>query len=207
MARWYSFGNSCEIGCITIKSTRTQIPLSLHLRQLFEALSMNKIREIKQLYHSANNFFNLAKNGFEKLTTSEKNLKVDDISKAFETDLYKGKEKQISIILSYLSSSAIRISTIYESLFLKPENKELYKEPLDINNIHFFLRDNVAHKEPDIEAKAYMEKRQKFINELSIEKIYFAVMNSFNVCRSDLLQSEKDIKNLGKFIKKYKEKR
>jgi len=82
-----------------------------------------------------------------------------------------------------------------------------YKEPLDINNIHFFLRDNVAHKEPDIETKASMERRQKFINNLSVEKIYIAVMNSFNICRSNLLQKEKDMINLGGFIKKYKVKR
>ena len=168
---------------------------------------MNKIREIKQLFHSASNLINLAKRGFSKLTSVEKNLKISDLSNAFEIDSYRCKEKKIAIIVSYLSSSAIRVSTIYETLFLKPENNELYGDPLNINNIHFFLRDNIAHKEPDIEAKAYMQRRQDFINGLTIEQLYNGVLNSFNACRSDLLQIENDIKNLGKFVRKYKIKR
>ena len=168
---------------------------------------MNKIREIKQLYHSANNLFNLARRGFNTLTSVEKSVKISDLSNAFETDSYHGNEKKIAIIVSYLSSSAIRVSTIYETLFLKPENNELYRDPLNINNIHFFLRDNIAHKEPDIEAKAYMERRQDFINGLTIEQLYNGVMNSFNTCRSDLLRMENDMRNLGKFVKKYKNKR
>ena len=168
---------------------------------------MNKIREIKQLYHTANNLINLASRGFNKLTSDERSLNVSDLSNAFETDSYSGNEKKIAIIVSYLSSSAIRLSTIYETLSLKPENNELYRQPLNIKNIHFFLRDNIAHKEPDIEAKAYMERRQDFINALTIEQLHNGVLDSFNACRSNLLKIEDDIRNLGKFVRKYKIKR
>jgi hypothetical protein len=165
---------------------------------------MSHIREIKQLFHAAIAFFRLARAGYSNLSPPQKNLKVKDIANSFEKDIYKNNEKRISIVLSYLSSAAIRISTIYEVLSLKPSNKKLYGGKLVISNIHYYLRDNVAHKEPDISAQEYMEKRQKFIDQLSVEDIYVGIEKNLGLCRSELIGFNRDFQNLAKFVKKYK---
>ena len=164
---------------------------------------MSKIREIKQLFHAAMNFFRLARAGYSKLSSTERQLKVKDIANSFETDVYKNNEKRISVIISYLTSAAIRISTIYEALSLKPPNKKLYGGKLSISNIHYYLRDNVAHKEPDASAQEYMEKRQKFLEPLSAEDIYMGIENALRSCRNELLCFNKDFQNLARFIKRY----
>jgi hypothetical protein len=86
---------------------------------------------------------------------------------------------------------------------MKPTNDKLYGGNLSLDNIHYYLRDNVAHKEPDASDRRYFKKRQKYINQLSVQKIYKSIEASLHSCKGVLLNMNKDMLNLTGFIKKY----
>jgi len=135
------------------------------------------------------------------LSSDERKLKLEEVANAFEEDIYKYNEKKNSIIISYLSSAAIRISTIYEALSLRPPNKKLYDGKLKITNINYYLRDNVCHTEPDELAQDYFKKRQRFIEQLSVEELFESVEQSMSACRCKLLSLTSEFQNLARFIK------
>jgi hypothetical protein len=55
---------------------------------------MNQTREIKQLFHTAVSLFRLAETGYRKLSSSQVQLKVEDISRAFEAETFANNEKR-----------------------------------------------------------------------------------------------------------------
>jgi hypothetical protein len=166
-------------------------------------MSRDQVREIKQLLHAAVNFYRLAKRAYDKLSTSQRKLTVIDVATSFERNVYPNDENRISIVISYLSSAAIRISTIDEVLGLKPQNDTLYKQ-MDMANIHHYLRDNIAHKEPDACAKQDWLNRQRFIDEKSVEDLYLGISKAMVSCRGNLLSLAKGFDDLAKFARRYR---
>ncbi len=164
---------------------------------------MDQIREIKQLFHAGVNFFRLAQRGYDKLSASQRKLTVKDVAAAFERNVYASDEKRISIVLSYLSSAAVRISTIDEVLGLKPPNKKLYRT-MSKDYIYHYLRDNIAHKEPDASAEDYMVRRQSFIDKQSVEDVCVGIKKVMASCSGNLLNLAKGFGDLASFARRYR---
>jgi len=112
-----------------------------------------KQAEINQLFHAANNFVGLGKNCISGIDKRQLLMKTKEVSKGFENGRPSQKDGRLSILLSYLSSAAIRISTIYEAFGIKPNNKVLYSNNLNLDNIHFFLRECAMKNQMKIQRK------------------------------------------------------
>lgn len=166
-----------------------------------ELVEMNKtqLREIVQLMLAAKHFYYISKRQFAKLSQGSKQTKIIDLARKFENEKWSKNDNYLLILVSYLSSCGIRISTIYEGMNIKP--KELYSNRLDHKNICHFLRDNVCHKEPGDEDKEYFKKRQRFLEGLTIEQLYDDVSKAFKVCKENIIEFSNNYKVLEGIIK------
>ena len=164
-------------------------------------MNKNQMREIIQLTLGAIHFFNYSRRQFAKLANDPKQTKIKDLAGRFDDLKWSTIDKDLLILVSNLSCYAIRISTIYEILNYKPSNEELYKrKPLNPKNICFFLRDNIAHKEPGIEDKKHYRNRQDFLDKLTIQQLYEYVRNAHIEYKKMILEFSKNYKLLQKFL-------
>ena len=139
---------------------------------------------------AAKEFFDLSGNIWPDLTKEEKELKIADISTRFDGLDWSQKDEALLKLNSYLTSCAIRISTIYEVARLKPKMKAHYaNEKLTKKYICHYLRDNVCHREPE-DCEGNWSKRQTFLDILTIREIYESVESSIQKCRTDLSKIE-----------------
>jgi hypothetical protein len=164
-------------------------------------MNKNQLREIVQLMLAAKHFYYISKIKFAKLSQGSKQTKIIDLARKFEDDKWSKNDNDLLILVSYLGSCGIRISTIYEGMNIKPTNKELYSNRLAHKNICYFLRDNVCHKEPSDEDKEYFKKRQIFIEGLTIEQLYDYVSEAFKVCKDNIEEFSNNCKVLEGIIK------
>lgn len=145
-------------------------------------------REIIQLFLAACNFMELAKRGYKKLDITYKEIKVSDLSKKFGSTKFTKQDEAALYVISYLSSCAIRISTIYETIGQKPSVNDLYRNKIKSKNkidyLSHYLRDNVCHTEP--EPSGRFEIRQQYLNGLSIKELFENITNQLRVCHDDI---------------------
>src|SRR5262249_51715208 len=108
--------------------------------------------EITQLFLAACNFAEMAKASYAKLDQDYQTIPISTLGKRFDSSNFNEKDEVALFTLSYVSSSAIRISTIFEAIGLKPTAKELYKKGIKSSDrasfLCHYLRDNVCHREP-----------------------------------------------------------
>ena len=166
-------------------------------------LNVTQKREISQLYETVRLYFGLAEE-IKSDINSHISLKISDISKFYETGSSVNKEiKSINTFIAHLSSSAIRICTIYE-VYGETNYRKKYKNEKNKNTIineiennlpefiPFLLRDNIAHQENN--KNILWELRQDILNKLIVEDIYSsmkkAIANLNNFLQS---KSSKDI--------------
>ena len=148
---------------------------------------INKIevhREIIQLFLAACNFMELANRGYKKLDQQYYGITVEDLKRKFAADKFTKQDELALYVVSYLSSCAIRISTIYESVGQKPSATDLYKNKIHSKNkvdyLSHYLRDNVCHTEP--EPGGQYDNRQRYLNGLTVKELFENIKNQLKVC-------------------------
>jgi hypothetical protein len=147
-------------------------------------------REIIQLFLAACNFMELAKKSYAKLDSTYKGMTVKELAYKFEGEEFSNDDEEALFMLSYLSSSAIRISTILEIIGLKPTSAVLYRNIIKSkNNIDYlchYLRDNVCHEEPS--PGDYREVRQYYLDKLKLSVILENICKQIGVCFEEIIK-------------------
>jgi len=161
---------------------------------------MNK-REIDQLSEIARFYFDLASTiKYDIDPDLKKN--IYELSNLYEsTDTINNQNKSAIYFIAHLSSSAIRICTIYE--IFKFENyrrmslKNITEEDI-INSIRdnladhipFLLRDNISHMENG--DNPLWQIRQKIIENLTVEEIYLSMEQAMTKLKKHLMKNNCD---------------
>jgi hypothetical protein len=130
--------------------------------------------EVVQMFLAACNFVRMAKDSYARLDAKYLNMRTDTLGSKFNSETFTAEDECVLFTLSYLSSAAIRISTIYEAVGLKPKARDLYKTKITSKNkidyLCHYLRDNVCHEEP-APGEEY-EIRQKYLSSLTVKEIF-----------------------------------
>lgn len=172
---------------------------------------MKDDREIRQLWHIAETYFQSAKE-LRDANKTHLGLKSNRIAgfykKTMPTDNHK---KELSILLAHLSSAAVRLVTIderfkenhnyritplYEQELKKTQSQEQLKKILMTKRaqyIHQLLRHNVAHVErsrKNDNKKMLWHARQEAIESMSIEQILSALAAVMEEFRKELVDKK-----------------
>lgn len=141
-------------------------------------------REVRQLFLAACYFMKMAKEKYDKLDPPYQKMCSQDLAKKFEDGNYSNKDESALITVACLSSSAIRISTIFEAIKAKPREKTLLNAIQDKKKaskyLCHYLRDNVGHREP--EPNEEWITRQEYLNKLTIEEIFDHIREQIIEC-------------------------
>jgi len=160
-------------------------------------------REIIQLFLVAKYEFNLGKKAYNKLDSSKIILKMIDINEDIKKNGINENNKKLIFLISHFSSSCLRLSTIYEVLNLKPKDKDLYSKLIKQSNkldyLCFYLRDNIAHKEPEDNDTHII--RQNLIDKLTVKDIYEGTFNTINKIIQIIRSIKKNFNDIIKYIK------
>jgi hypothetical protein len=137
------------------------------------------------------------------LTQNSQQIKIKDFKNEFGESEVSDEANNLLILISYLSSCGIRISTVYEVMKIKPTADELYSgnDKLNPKYICHFLRDNVCHKEPGDEDKKKFKKRQKYLEKLKIEELYESVREAIMDFKKNIVEFSCNYSQLEVFMK------
>ncbi len=166
---------------------------------------MNKSREINQLFETALLYFELAEE-IRKEIIPYFSYTISDISKYYENKIPFDKQiKLLNAFIAHLSSSSIRICTIYEILNKKSYRQIFKNENIKSNitnklkqdlseHIPFLLRDNISHKERG-NNNILWQARQDLIDILAVEDIFCSMKKAIEILKDNFnCQSNDDNK-------------
>jgi hypothetical protein len=176
------------------------------LSQTTFQIAMKNGREIRQLWHTAQTYFEEAQK-LRKTNKGSLNQKTIRIAEYYEDAIPREQRKRnLSIMLAHLSSGAVRLCTIDERFkedhncritpqydkdtkgLTKLRTKTTLLKNLDMY-IHQMLRDNVGHVERSKSSgnQILWHARQEIIESLRIEEIFKAMANVMNTFSKELI--------------------
>jgi hypothetical protein len=164
-------------------------------------LKNKTVSEITQLLLAACNFFEMAKGVYANIDDPHKKIPLEKLGEKFESDGFSEMDEKCLYFVSYLTSCAIRISTIIEVIGLKPKDSDLYNSKiLSKNSIDFlchYLRDNVCHEEPNSDDLKHLN-RQNYLDALTPNEVYRNVSKQIKGCFDRIVQIRSDMEAIEK---------
>lgn len=154
----------------------------------------DKKREIRQLWDMAELLFEMAEREFANVPPRNRNRTSKKLTEAYQNGIpdKQNVSRRLSIVNTFLSSAAIRLTTISEICkkngvqilqddylgqhrqHRREDDKSKIKSDLENNvgnYIHVLLRDNIRHEER-AEGKVIYGVRQDIIEKLKVSQIY-----------------------------------
>ena len=164
---------------------------------------MTNERELRQLWYTAEHYWEAAKAVYNPVTNGK--LKCADIAKYFATPKHPSDEnKGVNFLLADISSAAIRLVTIDERVFEDCGRRIMprYLDGLNKNKkadilvshlrnglntwIHQLLRDNAAHVENSQTGSVNIfNARQKTIESLTVNEVVRAMKKVMQVYKEE----------------------